>query len=99
MLNTVEPDHERLHKTHDGIKNSLSHALRHFLLPSGLYASLISLINSQKNSQRQPFPQKPSLPGDCGGEITANNSQRWVPACAGTTNRVECRTLIFATRY
>jgi putative endonuclease len=22
----------------------------------------------------------------------------WVPACAGTTNRVECRTLIFATR-
>ena len=23
----------------------------------------------------------------------------WVPACAGTTNRVECRTLIFATRY
>jgi hypothetical protein len=56
MLNTVEADHERLHKTHDGIKNSLSHALRHFLLPSGLYASLISLINSQKNSQRQPFP-------------------------------------------
>ena len=25
--------------------------------------------------------------------------QLWVPACAGTTNRVECRTLIFATRY
>ena len=23
----------------------------------------------------------------------------WVPACAWTTNRVECRTLIFATRY
>ena len=34
-----------------------------------------------------------------GGDDWRNPANLITAACAGTTNRVECRTLIFATRY